>query len=667
MYGHNRVSLTSFSENPVRSYPNYGNSSEDEKNYATFATTYKRDMRKERICILAGWFIALSATHAETSKDSIAGHELHPVVVTGVRGATDSRHLPMTVSVLDRDVLTAKYQFSPLPVVTEQVPGLFITSRGVLGYGVSTGAAGGIKVRGVGSMAQMLVLIDGQPQYAGLMGHPIADAYSTMMAEKVEVLRGPASLLYGSNAMGGVMNIVTRQVKTEGSKTNAQLEGGSYGTFQGQISHQMKKKNFSATVGAGYSRTDGHRENSEFEQFSGFLKMGYDFSPHWKVTGDLSLTRFNASNPGEETNPYIDNDSRITRGLASLQVANNFDGMSGAVRVFYDWGHHRINDGYHPNGTPQTQWYLHNDLMSGVCAYETISLFSGNHTTVGFDYQHFGGRAWNRGMVNHEQKELIDKTQEEWGAYADFRQDIASWLTMDAGVRMDHHSHTGMEWVPQGGLTFSFSRESQMRAMVSKGFRNPTIREMYMFKPKNNALYPERMMNYELAFSNNMLDNSLHVGLNVFYLKAANLINLEMVDGRSQWMNTGKLENSGVELELRYRVSSNWNLNANYSYLHTSKPVTGAPRNKFFLGVDYQKKRLSVNTGVQYVEGLTLTTSSDATGECFALWNLTASYKICQLAKVYVRGENLLAQRYETIKGFPMPRTTVMGGIHFDF
>lgn len=98
------------------------------------------------------------------------------------------------------------------------MPGLFTTSRGVMGYGVSNGAAGGISLRGLsGGNARLMVLIDGHPQYAGIFGHPIADAYQTLLADQVEVLHGPASVLYGSNAMGGVLltSLPVRCTKTE--------------------------------------------------------------------------------------------------------------------------------------------------------------------------------------------------------------------------------------------------------------------------------------------------------------------------------------------------------------------------------------------------------------------------------------------------------------------
>lgn len=607
------------------------------------------------------------AVTLNNTNDTLPAQELAPAVVTGTRNATDIRHLPMTLSSISRAELTRNYQTSVLPTVSELVPGLFITSRGMMGYGVSTGAAGSMKVRGIGSGAQTLVLIDGQPQYAGLMGHPIPDAYQTMMAEKVEVLRGPASVLYGSNAMGGVMNIVTRKPLSDGSRTSVMLEGGSYGTFQGQATNQTRAGKFSSSAGINYGRTDGHRSNSNFEQMSGFAKLGYEISDKWSAAADLSLIHFNASNPGEESNPYIDNDSKITRGLASLQLTNDYGKLSGAVRAFYDWGHHNINDGYHPGGTPQTQLYLHNDFITGLTAYESAALFNGNRTTLGIDYQHFGGKAWNRMIETGEHKRLAQKEQDEVAGYVDFRQDISQILTIDAGLRVDWHSQTGTEIVPQGGLTLHLPSDAQIRAMVSKGFRNPVIREMYMFRPANADLRPERLMNYEIAYSDLFLNRRLKIGLNLFYLKAENLITTTMADGRPLNVNTGATENSGIEFETSFRALDNLALNANYSYLHMSSPVTGAPEHKLYIGADYSLGDLSLSTGVQYIAALYMAASKNADKEYFTLWNLTASYRIIKIMKAFVRGENLLAQKYQTMQGFTMPRATVMAGVQLDF
>ena len=205
-------------------------------------------------------------------KDSLS---LNEVVVTGTRNATDVRHLPMTVSIINRETLTNQYQTSVLPTVMQQIPGFMLTSRGIMGYGVSGGAAGGINFRGISAGAgQMLVLIDGHPQYNGIYGHPIADSYQTLMAERVEVLRGPASVLYGSNAMGGVLNIVTRQAKTDGSHSTIQLGAGSYGTIQAEASNQTRMGKFSSTIALQYGRSDNHRPRLGFEQYGGYMKIG---------------------------------------------------------------------------------------------------------------------------------------------------------------------------------------------------------------------------------------------------------------------------------------------------------------------------------------------------------------------------------------------------------
>ncbi|MBQ6749813.1 MAG: TonB-dependent receptor [Bacteroidaceae bacterium] len=609
-------------------------------------------------------------TNAKEKEDT-----LQNVVVTGTKSATDVRHLPLTVTVVGNERLNEQFRGSVLPTVMEQTPGLFTTSRGVMGYGVSTGAAGSMKIRGIGSGAELLVLIDGQPQYAGLMGHPIPDAYQTMMAEKVEVLRGPASLLYGSNAMAGVVNIVTRQMNEEGVKTDLQLQGGSYGTWQFDAVNRLKTGKFTSVVGAQYQRTDGHRTNSKFEQMGGYVKLGYDLTTNWQALGDLNVTHFNASNPGPVSAPLLDNDSKITRGLASVSLNNDYGWTSGSLRAYLDWGHHNIDDGYTADATPRTYLYKHNDYIGGLAWWQSAQLFEGNRTTVGVDWQHFGGSAWNADKTTGDKTYLtkdkdgnvVEKQHaDEVAGYIDFRQDIASWLTVDAGLRLDHHSVVGTELVPQGGVSFHVSRDADVKALVSKGFRNPIIREMYMFPPATTELKPERMMNYELSFSQRIADRG-HVSANIFYIKGDNLISTTRIDGRPRNVNTGEFKNWGVELEGDLRINSHWSLNGNYSYLRMDTPIEGAPEGKLYVGANYHSGAWSVVAGLQNVSGLYIATGENETKENYTLLNATVSYRLVPAATLFVKGENLLAERYETYAGFPMPKATVMGGVKVSF
>lgn len=614
--------------------------------------------------------LLLTAPAARGQEDSVRiarNLTTDEVVVTGTRNETDIRHLPMTISVVDRKQLESNYQPSVLPTLTEQVPGLFTTSRGIMGYGVSTGAAGGMSLRGIGGSptAGLLVLIDGHPQYMELMGHPIADAYQTMMTERVEVLRGPASVLYGSNAMGGVINIVTRQMKEEGSKTDIQAAYGSYNTLQTEVTNRLKRGRFSSIVTGSYNRSDGHRPDMDFEQYGGYAKLGYDFNDRWKLWGDVNVTHFNASNPGTVAAPYIDNDSRITRGMASAALENHYRRTSGALSFFYNWGRHKINDGYHPGEEPQTAHFNSKDRMMGISWYQSASLFEGNRITAGFDYQHFGGESWYKVLATGEKQPLVDKQLDELAGYVDFRQNIGSWLSLDAGLRVDHHSHTGTEWIPQGGLAFHLPRQAELKAMVSKGFRNPTIRELFMFS-KNPDLLPESLVSYELAYTQRLCDNSLTYGLNLYYINGKNIIQVDPAQRKN--VNTGHIENWGAEATVAYRFNAHWQADANYSWLHMEHPVLAAPEHKLYVGANYQQGRWTAASGVQYIRGLyTSVTQGQEKQETFVLWNLNISYRLCNFASLFVKGENLLAQRYEINAGYPMPKATFMGGVHVNF
>lgn len=597
------------------------------------------------------------------------------VVVTGTRNETDVRHLPLTVSVIDRQEIEQSMQPSVLPILTQQVPGLFITSRGIMGYGVSNGAAGGIALRGLsGGSGRMMVLIDGHPQYAGIFGHPISDAYQSFLAERVEVLRGPASVLYGSNAMGGVINIVTRQLHEEGVKTNVNLGYGSFNTLQSEVTNRIRKGRFTSLISGSYNRTDGHRSNMGFEQYGGYAKLGYRVTDNWNLRGDVNVTHFNASYPGPVSAPLLDGDQSITRGMTSFAVENKYEKTSGAASFFYNWGNHWINDGYTPSKgeTPQESRFLSFDNMMGLSIYQSTQFFPGNRITVGFDWFRYGGHAWNK-FVSGEKagttSDLVDKHEDELAGYVDFRQDLGSWLTLDAGVRVDHHSRVGTEWIPQAGLSFHLPRTIELKASASKGFRYPILREMYMFPPQNPDLKPESMWSYELAWAQHLLDNSLTYGINLFYIDGKNLIvTLPNPNGTGMLnQNTGKIENCGVEGEIAYRIDPHWSVEANYSYLHMENPVVGAPEHKLYAGAQYTHKRWTVSTGVQYIDNLYTTVGDNPQTEEFVLWNLNASFRVNRWLDVWARGENLLAQRYEINAGYPMPRATVMAGVNLNF
>lgn len=611
----------------------------------------------------------LPSVAASAQVDTLASHQLEGVVVTGTRSVTDVRHLPFTVDVVGRAQLVANQRASVLPTLMEEVPGLMLTSRGMMGYGVSTNAAGGLSLRGISAgTGRMMVLIDGHPQYNGVYGHPISDSYQTMIADRVEVLRGPASTLYGSNAMGGVINIVTRGMHEDGVRTHLNLGAGSWGSFQAEAANQVRSGKFSSTVAAQYGRSDNQRPRMGFEQYGGYLKLGYDITPHWNAWLDANLTHFNASNPGPVEKPLFDARQWITRGEASMGIDNDYGWTNGRLSVYDNLGRHKINDGTtDPRNKPQTRYFRSRDALAGASWYQCAKLFAGNRTTVGVDYQHIYGRAFYTSIATGEVLDTPNKQsghshRNEVAGYVDFRQDLAPWITLDAGIRLDHHSITGNEWVPQGGLVFRPLPTGALKLMASKGFRNPTMSELYLYPPSNEDLKPERLMNYEVSWKQEA--GRITYGVNLYYIKGDNMIQTAVVDGRPRNTNTGAIENSGAEMEAAWRVNDHLRLTTNHSVLHMVHHVLAAPEYKGYLGAAWRQGRWTVTGGVQQVAGLFTSTAEKGVKENFTLLHATVNCQVSHRWGLWVKGDNLLAQKYEINAGFPMPRATFMGGVN---
>ena len=631
-----------------------------------------------RITLLIASAFIFNIANAAESTDTIKSGNIQEVVITGTRAATDVRQLSQTVTVIDRTAIEEANRASLLPLLTEQVPGLFITQRGYTGYGVSTGAAGGISLRGLsGGSSQVLVLIDGHPNYAGIYGHPIADAYQSQMTERVEVLRGPASLLYGSKAMGGVINIVTRKQK-EGTHGQFHAGYGSFNTVETEFSASTRQGKMSAVASGSYNRSDGHRANLNFEQFGGYAKLGYDISKNWNVSANVDLTRFKASYPGTENAPLTDADQDITRGASALFIENNYKRTSGAVSVFYSWGDHWINDGYNPNDpdttkrAPKAFRFISYDEMMGASAWQSVNLFEGNRITLGVDYYHYGGTANNHfvsGPKTGTDDLQVDKRLDELAGYIEVRQMIGSWLTLNAGVRAEHNFTSGTEFVPQAGAAFHLPANAEVKLSAARGFRYPFLREMYMYPPQNADLKAESLWNYELAFSQSLMQGHLSYGINLFHIDADNIIMTDVNPTPPPMklnQNSGKLKNSGVEVQASYLISRSFAVNGNYSYLQMETPVVGAPEHKAYLGGSFNQGSWHASTGLQYINSLYSAVGPDKK-EDFLLWNARVSYQLSDMLQLWINGDNLLNTKYQINDGYPMPGIAFMAGVNLSF
>lgn len=634
-------------------------------------------------------FLAASASATEVM-DTV---RLREVVVDDRHTSEEMHNLPQSVTQLWHETLTAEHQPSVMPTLNRLVPGLFVPARGMMGYGVNSGGAGGVVVRGLSSgVGQMLVCIDGEPQYSGIYGHSVADFLQSHAIESVSVLRGPASALYGNNAMGGVLNIVTRQANQLFPRkvaSNVTVGAGSYGTVQAEATNQVNTGRFSSTVSAQYNRSDNHRDNMDFQQAGGMAKLGYRFNRHWRATAMADVNYFYTQLPGTVNQPMTDNEQWIVRGAANLTLHNNYGARPvrsllrgrwpisthGAISFYTNFGKHKIDDGTaDPVNAPSTRYFRSRDNVAGVSAWQTFGFFRGNNTTFGLDYQHIYGHAYYTDKQTGNEitiptpKASGTSHRNEVAAYVDFRQKATDWLTVDATLRVDHHSIAGTELVPQGALLFKPMKDGELKASVSKGFRNPTMRELYLYPVSTTDLGPERLMNYELSWQHWVMAGRLSYGVNVFYMKGWDIIQAAMVNGANVNTNVGDIENCGAEVSLDYHITPRWDLTTNHSYLHMEQPVLSAPTYKGYLGARFREGRWSAQAGVQFVAGLYTQVGANEQKEDFCLLSASVNHRVWKGLSLWLRGETLLGYRnYEVIQGYPMPHASLMAGVSWDF
>lgn len=618
---------------------------------------------KQRINSLAILVIIANLSFSQTIvKDSVS---LDEVVVTGSKIGISRKIVPLSVSQISRQEIENSGQMNILPALNSYVPGIFVTERNILGFGVSTGGAGSISIRGISSSpnTDVLMLIDGHPQYQGIFGHPLADAYVASDVEKVEVIRGPGSILYGSNAMAGVINIITRKNDKEGLSGNVGASYGSYNTqkYYGTIGY--KKNKLSAFASINHDQTDGVRDSTNFNINNGYVKVGYELNKHFDVMADFSIAKFNANDNGAVNAPAFLNID-ITRGKTALSLENKFEKSEGAVKMYHNFGTHDLSNGFHST-----------DRNSGIMLYQTLKLSTGTNITFGTDLKQYGGTA-NQGFKHDS---LI--TVNELAVYAYAQQTLFEKLTLSAGLRLENNSKFGNELIPMGGITYNLSEKTTFKASISKGFRSPTVMELYLFFPGKDALgypilnpnlEPERVISYDISWLHSFYNNKLNIELTPYLVTGSNFIQVNGVYPNLQRQNSGNFINKGVEFVAKYAVSKNLFLHANYSYLSLSKTVIAAPRQQLNVGANYHYSIWALHISAQYIEKLYTFISPNPTispvlTPNYLLLNARLSAQPMKSLELFVAWNNVLNQKYQINYGYPMPGINVSGGVNYKF
>ncbi|MCX6308072.1 MAG: TonB-dependent receptor, partial [Bacteroidia bacterium] len=221
----------------------------------------------------------------------------------------------------------------------------------------------------------------------------------------------------------------------------------------------FRHKNWNVVATLNRNSTEGHRANSDFSQNSGYFKVGFRLSDHFRVHTDLNLSSFKATDPGPDTlGAAQGNALDIKRGSWSYSLEHEFATFSGSMRVYRNFGTHDLSDGFHSE-----------DFNNGLIISESVRPFKNTLIHFGLDGSDYGG-------IATKTIPLVDSVVVELGMYGFVQQMLFDRLTLNAGLRFQYHTQYGKEWIPAAGFAWDLRQGMTWKASFGKGFRSPTLR-----------------------------------------------------------------------------------------------------------------------------------------------------------------------------------------------
>jgi len=614
-------------------------------------------MKKIIIALMMLFKFSLLATitiakENDVDPDSIR-YKFAPLIVTGQRYEMSKKDVAASITILSPIEIRQTNLTTVADVISYLTPGVFTTRRSTLGYGVAALAGGSITVRGIGGKpnSQVLILIDGRPDFQGIFSHPINDAYFLDNVDHIEVLRGPASAVYGTNALGGVVNIITQDPPTRGFETKLGIDYGSFNTQKYRFHHAGSYGPWQYFTSVGYLKSDGHRPNSAFEAQNYAAKVAYQFNRHFRIVFNGSITPYQFQDPGPEgisLAGYFDHGD-INRSSMDLTFSNKFSSTDGTIKVHGNFGKHKLSDGWDSD-----------DQTNGIILFQNFDLPYEIKSTLGFDAKRFGGTARSNGT------KLGTFFNDEYAGYLHVQKVVAKKFIVGSGIRYEHNSNFGSEWVPKFSLVYQPGVTTAIRATAAKGFRTPSVKDLFLYAPANPTLRPEKLWNYEMGI-NQSLGHYLSLDVCGYYYQGDQLIETAFVaPGRMQNQNIGAIQAKGAEAAIQLKPSQNFSLHLSYSWLNANKDIPFSP-DKFNFLISYSLGRLSLSAYGEQIQDLYTSYQLNQMPPKitiermpnYVLAHFKMSYDLSRNLQLSVGIENLFNESYQILKGYPMPRRSV--------
>ena len=638
---------------------------------------------KSLAIVLVSAFLPFSliAGQEKTQKTGIQ----HKVVVTANRIKTPAKEIATSVTVITKRQLEQTKKTTVIEALQE-VLGLSILQTGPVGSSAS------VMLRGANS-EHTLVMIDGVE-----VNDPITPARTYDIShlrvegiERIEILRGPQSTLYGSDAMSGVINIITEKGQGKPRFHFSSL-GGSYGTFSGTagLTGNMEKLHYSfwasTLTSQGFSAAnaalEGNTEADGYKNHSFSAKAGYEASDN--IDLDFSArfidTKSNIDNYGsafgDDPNNIQTYDSLYLMGhIRGLFLKNRLEQKLILSHVRSNRETDNPTDEQHPFDSDHSRY---KSSLIKLDWQNNFYLHKSNTLTFGTEYQQEQGESnyHSESVWGPSASSFPLKKNHNTGFYIQDQHRSAGIFFLTAGIRLDSHSQSGRSTTYRIAPAFYIPQtNTKLKATYGTGFKSPSLYQLYapgnVWGPIGNKnLKPEEITSWDLGIEQDLWAGKARLGGTYFSSRFENLMEYDYTQG---YINIAKASSKGVEFMLEFFPAENITFSASYSHIvakdqNTGESLLRRPKDKFTANLNVRflaKGRFIlslIHIGARDDQEWIDWVSTRVQMEPFTLLNAVGSYDIHPDIQVFLRLDNILDQEYELIKGYGTPGFSAYGG-----
>jgi vitamin B12 transporter len=626
-------------------------------------------MRQHFVWLLVLALMAPLAAHAQESKS------VDPVVVTATKVATPAEQLGASVSVVNGEDFQT-YHYPTVDEALRNVPGVQIRRSGA--YGKTTS----VTIRGANAN-QVQVLVDGLRVKSPTLGQVDLSDISPDLIERIEVIRGAQSTIYGADAIGGVINIITRKGTGGPFQASVQQEVGNYDTLVSRATVYGAWKILHYALSASHFESNGRFQNDETDANAISARIGATLP--WNSTLDF-VFRYNKNDIGvpvkgvfpgpQPINPIINRNARS-------QSETTIFSLEGKTRPV-EWWETRGRLSRYENSAG-----FQDPVDPGVAFdFPTFSQVNVERREAEWVNSFFIGK-WSTSSVGLEHRREIGENHNTFRAVSEtqsvfFEQQLRFFerLFVTGGFRVEDNSVWGTTTTERGSLAFLIKETgTRLRGSAGTGFRAPTFNDLFFPGFGNPVLQPEDSLSYDFGVDQKLWNNRIRLGLTYFQNEFKNLITCCTPIPTAPLggpFNVGRARSAGIEFTSEVDVRPNLVASLNYTYtdsenLATDRLLPREPRHRWNIGLTWEPiTKLSLFTQVHVV-----TEQFEAFGEVYnsghtqvdigGTWRIVERMGWLRKLELTARIQNLLNEGYAEVRGFPALGINALVGLRASF